>query len=332
MNRNPIYDRARGIGMLLVIYGHIFRYGGVPFSFIFSFHMPLFFVISGMLISKTRIESSYSEWAKHIVKRYLPPLVFFSILGGIVNAVFFKTPDFRQMCKDFILHMSSDELLTGAIWFLSMLGFVMLLMPLLIKLQKKVNWGGHFYAVVITTLSLLAYLLSKIPYTLPFLIKTIPIALLFVYIGYTFKSTLLELANSTKAKRAVLYTFPLFVVLVFLNRTVNLAIPVYNDFLVYMFCALYGTLMTMQISTYKLPRFIDYLGEHSLIVFSLHAIWITAFVTILNHFMGTSYAPMVDIPFLYVLGGGLLVIAFTALSTALILPVYNATLKLLKLK
>ena len=328
MNRDPIYDRARGIGMILVIYGHMFT--GAPFSFIFSFHMPLFFVISGMLISKTRIESSYSEWAKHIVKRYLPPLVFFSLLGGIVNALFFKTPDFRQMCKDFILHMSSDELLTGAIWFLSMLGFVMLLMPLLIKLQKKVNWG--FYAVVITTLSLLAYLLSKIPYTLPFLIKTIPVALLFVYIGYSFKSVLLEMANTKIAKRTVIYSFPLFLVLVFLNRTVNLAVPVYNDFFIYMICALYGTLMTMQISTYKLPRFIDYLGEHSLIVFSLHAIWITAFVTILNHFLGTSYAPMVDIPFLYVLGGGLLVIAFTALSTALVLPVYNATLKLLKLK
>lgn len=330
MNRDPIYDRARGIGMILVIYGHMFT--GAPFSFIFSFHMPLFFVISGMLISKTRIESLYSEWAKHIVKRYLPPLVFFALLGGIVNALFFKTPDFRQMCKDFILHMSSDELLTGAIWFLSMLGFVMLLVPLLIKLQKKVNWGGRFYAVVITTLSLLAYLLSKIPYTLPFLIKTIPVALLFVYIGYTFKSILLEMTNSKKAKKVVLYTFPLFVVLVFLNRTVNLAIPVYNDFFIYLVCALYGTLMTMQISTYKLPRFIDYLGEHSLIVFSLHAIWITAFVTILNYFLGSSFVPMVDIPFLYVLGGGLLVIAFSALSTAFILPIYNATLKLLKLK
>lgn len=330
MKREPIYDRARGIGMILVIYGHMFT--GVPFSFIFSFHMPLFFVISGILISKTRIESSYLEWAKHIVKRYLPPLVFFSVLGGIVNAIFFKTPDFRQMCKDFLLHMSSDELLTGAIWFLSMLGFVMLLMPLLIKLQKELSWGGHFHGIVIITLSILTYLLSKVPYTLPFLIKTIPVALLFVYIGYIFKNTLLELANSATAKKVVLYTFPVFVVLVFLNRTVNLAIPVYNDFFIYMVCALYGTIMTLQISTYKLPKIIGYLGEHSLIVFSLHAIWITAVVTVLNHFMGTSYSPMVDIPFLYVLGEGLLVIAFTAISTALILPVYNATLKVLKLK
>ena len=330
MNRDPLYDRARGIGMILVIYGHMFT--GAPFSFIFSFHMPLFFVISGMLISKTRIESSYSEWAKHIVKRYLPPLVFFSILGGIVNALFFKTPDVKQMCKDFLLHMSSDELLTGAIWFLSMLGFVMLIMPFVLQIQKKLNWGGHFHAVVITTLSLLAYLLSKIPYILPFLIKTIPVALLFVYIGYIFKSTLLELAKSKKTKRVVLYTFPLFIVLVALNRNVNLAIPVYNDFFVYMVCALYGTLMTMQISTYRMPKLIEYLGEHSLIVFSLHAIWITAFVTILNHSLGTNYAPMVDIPILYVLGLGLLVIAFTALSTVLVLPVYNTTLKLLKLK
>lgn len=42
MERNPIYDRAKGIGMILVIYGHMFDYGGISFSIIFSFHMPFF--------------------------------------------------------------------------------------------------------------------------------------------------------------------------------------------------------------------------------------------------------------------------------------------------
>jgi len=227
--------------------------------------------------------------------------------------------------------MSSDELLTGAIWFLSMLGFVMLLMPLLVNLQKKVNRGRQFHAVVIVSLALLSYILSKIPYTLPFLIKTIPIALLFVYIGFVYKDVLLSLADSRDVRK-VLYLFPLFVVLVFLNRTVNLAIPDYNDMFVYLFCALFGTLMTLHVSTYKVPKLIEYLGKHSLIVFSLHAIWITAFTKVLNITLETNYVPMIDMPFTYVLGGGLLVISFTALCTWIILPVYNMYLKLLRLK
>ena len=47
------------------------------------------------------------------------------------------------MVKDFILHMSSDELLTGAIWFLSMLAFVMLLIPFLIRPERFKTGGGQ---------------------------------------------------------------------------------------------------------------------------------------------------------------------------------------------
>ena len=182
------------------------------------------------------------------------------------------------------------------------------------------------------TLSLLAYLLSKIPFTLPFLIKTIPTALLFVYIGYIARNEIMEKTNSMTAKRYVFLLLPVFLVLVVLNRTVNLAVPTYNDFFVYLFCALFGTLMTLQISTYRMPCFIEYLGKNSLIIFSLHAIWIFVFTDILNRNLGTSYAPMVDMPNHYVLMGGAIVIVMTSLNTMLVLPVYNATLKVMKLK
>ena len=36
MERNPLYDKAKGLGMILVIYGHMFIYGSIPFSVIFS--------------------------------------------------------------------------------------------------------------------------------------------------------------------------------------------------------------------------------------------------------------------------------------------------------
>lgn len=327
MVRNPIFDRARGIGMLLVIYGHMFH--GIPFAFIFSFHMPLFFIMSGMLISENKIKLPYKEWKKHIIKKYIPPIVFFSIFGGIVNVLFFKTPDFRIMCKDFFLHMSSDELLTGAIWFLSMLGFVMLLMPLLVQIQQKVKWGGHIFTVV---LSIAAFLLSKIPFTLPFLIKTIPTALLFVYLGYTYKKSLLQLINNNNVKRSCIFILPIFILLVIFNRTVNIAVPVYNDFFVYLICSLYGTIMTLQISTYKMSKFIEYIGKQSLIVFSLHAIWITTFVQVINNLLCEDYRPMVDLPFSYVLFGGIIVTVLTAINTALIAPIYNLFLRIIRIK
>lgn len=120
----------------------MFTYGEIPFSIIFSFHMPLFFVISGMLISSSRFENfSYGRWIRNILKRFIPPVVFFSLLGGIVRFLLYGMPDWKQMTIDFYLHMSSEELLTGAIWFLSMLAFVMLLIPYFIRPQIF-NLGG----------------------------------------------------------------------------------------------------------------------------------------------------------------------------------------------
>ena len=44
-------DVAKGIGILLVMLGHNYVKASVPFmeKFIFSFHMPFFFLLSGML-------------------------------------------------------------------------------------------------------------------------------------------------------------------------------------------------------------------------------------------------------------------------------------------
>ena len=49
--RIVLYDNAKGIGIILLIFGHLFTYGNVPFSLIFAFHMPLFFFISGLFFT-----------------------------------------------------------------------------------------------------------------------------------------------------------------------------------------------------------------------------------------------------------------------------------------
>ena len=333
MERNPLYDRAKAIGMVLVIYGHMFTYGSIPFSIIFSFHMPLFFIISGMLLSPSKFEDvNYWGWIKIIMRKYVPPVIFFSVLGGFVRLILYGMPNLKKMGIDFILHMSSDELLTGSIWFLSMLAFVMILMPYLLHVKVKLG-GGYFCSfVIVVFLAIISYLMEKIHYTLPFLLKTVPVSLMFVFIGHQYRDIILSITKSVTAKRNILLLFPLFLILAVLNKTVNLAVPKYNDFFVYMFCALFGTLVTLQISTYKIPHFIEYLGRNSLIVFSLHAIWIGIFTDLLNFLLRTNYVPRLDIPFYYVLLGGVLVSFLSIISTMLVLPVYNTTMKFLGLR
>ena len=45
--RYQILDIAKGLGILLVVLGHYINVNSFPNAFIRSFHMPLFFIISG---------------------------------------------------------------------------------------------------------------------------------------------------------------------------------------------------------------------------------------------------------------------------------------------
>ena len=47
MNRNLSIDNAKGIGILLVVWGHFLVPDPPLFKEIFYFHMPLFFIIAG---------------------------------------------------------------------------------------------------------------------------------------------------------------------------------------------------------------------------------------------------------------------------------------------
>lgn len=73
--RNKAIDIARGIGILLVIYGHTVEIGFIArpdgkfikeafeqWQFIYSFHMPLFYFISGMSASVTKHKDKNKLW------------------------------------------------------------------------------------------------------------------------------------------------------------------------------------------------------------------------------------------------------------------------------
>ena len=83
------FDIAKGIGIILVLIGHlqtdtIFSY--TPYvlslcSWIFSFHMALFFIISGMLIScKREEEKDFKETVKKKFRSIMIPYFWFSLI------------------------------------------------------------------------------------------------------------------------------------------------------------------------------------------------------------------------------------------------------------
>jgi fucose 4-O-acetylase-like acetyltransferase len=78
-------DSVRGLGIILVFYGHVLQKGFAPRSetvaeqlrFVYSFHMPLFFLLSGFFFKSA---PTILPRVVDLVRRRLVPVVFFNLL------------------------------------------------------------------------------------------------------------------------------------------------------------------------------------------------------------------------------------------------------------
>lgn len=92
-------DTAKGIGIILVVFAHTKFFEEIDTSAlnflayqIYSFHMPLFFIISGicLCISEERsvsISCDFHSRIKKITKRLLPPYFLWSVVYIVINLI-----------------------------------------------------------------------------------------------------------------------------------------------------------------------------------------------------------------------------------------------------
>lgn len=139
-------DIARGIGMILVVMGHVEYVNVTLRQFISAFHMPLFFLISGILICrKQEEEKNFIELVKRKLKSIMLPYAIFSLLSFCIEGgrIALKGLDgweivFRQLFQSLCLQGVST------LWFLPALFMSELLF---IGIRKKTKHGGTILIV-----------------------------------------------------------------------------------------------------------------------------------------------------------------------------------------
>ncbi|MBR3076017.1 MAG: acyltransferase family protein [Bacteroidales bacterium] len=118
-NRNPFWDVAKGIAVLLVLFGHSIQSGSGacytqtnaffdnPFYlFIYSFHMPLFMLISGYLFASSLKKYTFKTiFAKRSQSLLIPILVFGSVW-------------FLWVCRGKYTLLNYLDTLSHTLWFL----------------------------------------------------------------------------------------------------------------------------------------------------------------------------------------------------------------------
>lgn len=126
VKRIEFIDIAKGIGIILVIIGHCIDRQNLLSKWISSFHMPLFFIISGICFQNTKYQSFLLFFRKRF-KTLLLPCFYFSILDSIITTITSGVPTY----KDLVFR------LPGALWFVLILFLTELIYYYIIKINKN---------------------------------------------------------------------------------------------------------------------------------------------------------------------------------------------------
>lgn len=173
--RNIEIDILRAIGIFFMIAGHI-GFGDFFNTFIHGFHMPLFFIISGMFYkapAKSKKDSTQNGILRnifHMVKTLLLPYFFFGMMNYLIWLCFnwdkenYLGPLKALMWINNFNQYDNVMPYAGALWFLTAIFFTRLIY-LLIDSYMKYNWMKHLAVTIISLFGCLAD--SFLPFELP---------------------------------------------------------------------------------------------------------------------------------------------------------------------
>lgn len=275
-------DMAKGIGIILVVFGHFGFASESLLTWIMSFHMPLFFILSGMLLSHTNADRhSMSVFLQKKAKNILIPYFSFSILSilfsGILEFYSFKTylPD--ALIQTFFFYGIS------VLWFLPALFFGE---TIFLWIRKHFSLGMtaliSLSICLITVFSVNAYhyhypldfnntLSVWGAYLIAVFVRT-GIAVTFLAIGYYTQHFLFQKEHSagTYIVLAVLF-LALNLFLALKNGKVDLNYLIFNNYLLYFSAAFCGSMAVICLCA-ALPAYkpMLYIGRNSLIIMATH--------------------------------------------------------------
>ncbi len=113
--RDKNLDVAKGLGILLVVWGHCSQF---LFNEIYAFHMPLFFFLSGCVLN---VDKPYKEIIKKKVNQLLLPYVFFVLLSCIFYwslLILTNRFEINDLLSITSLFPYDNEIVNTPLWFL----------------------------------------------------------------------------------------------------------------------------------------------------------------------------------------------------------------------
>lgn len=269
--RIDYYDRAKGLLILLVVIRHIMiyatpEYNIIPYilasSFINSFHMPAFFVISGMLLDNEQWRTrNWREFVARRIKTLIVPYIFFELCGCLYRSCVLQ----QYRIVDGIYRMITLRYNVGADWFLIAMFVAQATYFCYIKHPNKIIWG------IIASLSFFSYEVLLVGDGWEW--RTLCNAIWgfgFIFLGNTFKKFLLYIpGQKSKFYMAIGGAFCLTAVCAALCFKFGGDYIEKNPLLL-MVCGISGAYFVLAISQMVHFKCLSWVGKNSLVIMGTH--------------------------------------------------------------
>lgn len=271
-------DILKGLGIILVILGHL-RVSHDLLNYIYLFHMPLFFFISGYLMDVEKY-NSINQLVKKKTKSLLVPYITFSIISIICYSVFGEIDiDLSGTVLAFLEGKRNEIFYNVPLWFLLGL-FVIEIMYFVFKKIIRNNIALLFLVILLNFVAVVVLKVIETPKWI-WSIDTALYYLLYYQLGNLFKMYYSKINIKNTFNKMTIG------IIVFLCVSFNLILLISPDqiqfvynyvnvkreflFIWLMFCGITGIVTYVSLSMFiKQLEPLEYLGRNSLIIFTLH--------------------------------------------------------------
>lgn len=258
-------DIAKAVGIYLVVLGHGLDNTNpeenVIRNFIYIFHMPLFFLLSGYLFKK---QNGFGDYLHKNVYSLIVPYLFLNVVALLLRLPIYIC-GYHDIIEDFIRLITGDaHAPAGPAWFLLCLFWVRLVAFGLSRVKLTIQIAILFFS---------AFAAYIFPYRLYWCLDSVLMALPFYMLGCYMKG--MSLIKYIKKYKAVVFFMALFLTIgisIIQESTAIYSRQMGNFSLLYYPGALIGIIMTISACALVqyMNKFIMTMSSGSIIIMGLH--------------------------------------------------------------
>ena len=281
-------DYLKVFACILVVIGHLIQslqkssidnYDNITSFinwFIYLFHMPLFFAVSGYLYEMNKKQFSWKQYKNFVIKKIINlgvPYIVFYLLYVIINIIFASSVNTPKGIEEIIGIINNPM---PPYWFLYALLSIFIFIPLLGKALKE---NKKVIFIVLIALKIISIFIN----TKIYLIDSFFENAIYFYLGCIIKDTIITLKNKNiksilrNVILAIMYILVAIIYYIYYNT-----ISYYMEALINIVFALIGTLICINIfRNIEKCKIFDYLKDYTFQIYLLHTIFAAGFRIIL---------------------------------------------------